>query len=191
MCLFIHPVYHPHSSLLNEAQPTRTVSRVRKVIKPTLQKWAHHMVHLMGKLNEPSPWPNATQVDSLVTLHTRVDGRTCAQTYWCWKSDRLLQTAGPQNTFPAIEFNYPLQLLNFPRSVSMLLFPSAFLPLFFFHAQPFLPLSHHYHPVLSACLSSTPSHLSTSLRRLTPPLTLYGLWCCIDSVKQLITVTRA
>lgn len=96
----------------------------RKLIKATILKWIHRIVHLMERLNEPSLLPNATQADSLVTLHTHADAES-ATVPLCV---RLLQIAGPQNTFSAVEFNYPLQLLDLLLPVSPLLI--AVSPLF-------------------------------------------------------------
>lgn len=117
------------------------------------------MVHLMGTLNEPSPWPNATQVDSFVTLHTHMDGRTHKHTHTHTDAEiatiplrgRLLQIAGPQNTFSAVEFNYPSSAARFAA-----VFLSASLPLRF--STTSLSLSHLCPP--SAAVSLTPSCLS-------------------------------
>lgn len=125
-----------------------------------------------------------------------MDGRICEQTdaeiATIPLRGRLPQIAGPQNTFSAVEFNYPLQLLDLLLSVSLLLFLNAS-PAPFHHCLtsiPVSPFSHCHHPILSACSSSTLSNLSPSLHHFTPSLTLYGLWCHIDSVTQLITEKR-
>lgn len=85
------------------------------------------------------------------------------RTHWClngyFSISRLLQTSGPQNTFSAVEFNYPLQLLYLLPSISLLLFLYEF---FFFHhllfaASPLSPSLLSLSP-LPASLSSLSSH---------------------------------
>lgn len=152
------------------------------------------MVHLMETLNEP----NAAQVDRLMTsqVHAWMDAHTHTLVLkWllfhyaavCFRLQALRTHFQLLNLTTLFSCSICCRLsLCFSSSTSFFSYTTFsslphLCPRLSFLSHPSLPLSHRYHPTLSACLSSMLSYLSPSLHHFTPYLTLYGLWCRIDS----------
>lgn len=158
----------------------------------------------METLNEPSQWTNAAQVDSFVTLCTRMDEWSCAhlcRNSYCsitWKVCFRFQTLRTHFQLLNLTTLFSSSIFCFLslRSSSSTHFHHLFstdspLPPSPLLSHPSLPPSHYYHPTL--CLLIFYKHLFISLSA--PLHTIFNAtWPVVSyriTVTQLITEQRA